>query len=186
MDLQHINVKIFVDGELTVDLERFIEIFHEWTAAQSMDELLIDVADYRHVAAGPGIVLVGHEADYAMDNTGNRYGLLYNRKSGVDGSNADRFGQAFRAAFHACQRLEGELDGLKFSQTEFDFFVNDRALAPNTAETYESCRPDLEAFLNETLGIDQFTLVHDDDPRHRFSVRVTTSTPFELATSLQS
>lgn len=186
MDLQHINVKIFVDGELTVGLDRFIEVFHDWTAAQSMDELLIDVADYRHVPAGPGIVLVGHEADYAMDNAGNRYGLLYNRKSGVEGSNVDRFGQAFDAATRACQRLEGEVDGLKFSQTEFDLFVNDRALAPNTPETYEACRPELEAFLRERLGIDQFTLVHDDNPRHRFSVRITTSTPFALPTALQT
>ena len=42
MNLQHVNVKIFVDGPLTVDLERFINVFHRWTAEQSLDELLIE------------------------------------------------------------------------------------------------------------------------------------------------
>ena len=94
MELQHVNIKIFVDGDLQVDLQRIIEVFHRWTAEQSMDEMLIDVADYRHVPAGPGVVLVGHEADYGLDNAGNRQGLLYNRKASIEGSNADRLGQA--------------------------------------------------------------------------------------------
>ena len=86
MNLQHINVKIFVDGELTVDPERFIELFHRWVATQAMAEMLIDVADYRHVPNGPSVVLVGHEADYVLDNTGGRYGLVYNRKAPLDGN----------------------------------------------------------------------------------------------------
>ena len=64
MNVQHVNVKFFVDGELNVDWERFIEVFHVWIAEQSTDELLIDVADYRHVPMGPGVILVGHEEDY--------------------------------------------------------------------------------------------------------------------------
>ena len=55
MNVQHVNVKFFVDGELNVDWERFIEVFHVWVAEQSTDELLIDVADYRHVPMGPGL-----------------------------------------------------------------------------------------------------------------------------------
>ena len=45
MELQHIAFKVFVDGELDVDWEQFINVFHGWVAAQSMpgenvDELL--------------------------------------------------------------------------------------------------------------------------------------------------
>ncbi len=102
MQLQHVNVKIYVDGDLNVDPARFIEVFHRWIREQATNELLIDVADYRHVPSGPGVLLVGFEADYGMDNTGGRYGLRYNRKAPLEGSNADRVRQALRSAAYAC------------------------------------------------------------------------------------
>lgn len=179
MELQHVNIKIFVDGDLQVDLQKIIEVFHRWTADQSMDEMLIDVADYRHVPAGPGVVLVGHEADYGLDNGGHRYGLLYNRKSSLEGSNADRFRQALAAALGACDLLETEFPGqLKFNRREFDLIINDRALAPNTAETFAACLPEVKAFLAE-LGQADAEISHDDDPRRRFRVNVKLPKPLE-------
>ncbi len=180
MELQHINVKIFIDGDPRVDLEQFIQAFHRWTAAQQFDELLIDVADYRHVPNGPGVVLVGHEADYAIDNAGGRWGLLYNRKASLGGTNEDRLRQAFAAAANACQLLETEFaaESLQFSRQDFALFINDRALAPNTSETLEQARPVMESFL-KTLG--EFKIDHQADPRKRFGVEVTLSTPFEMA-----
>ena len=177
MQLQHVNIKIFVDGDLQIDLQRIIEVFHRWTAEQSMDEMLIDVADYRHVPAGPGIVLVGHEADYALDNAGNLLGLLYNRKAAIDGSNADRFRQALAAASKACDLLEDEFPGqLRFNRKEFELIINDRAFAPNTAETFESCKPELKAFLGE-LGQTDAELNHNAESRRRFTVNVKLSEP---------
>ena len=183
MDLQHVNVKIYVEGDLTVDCERFIELFHRWIQDQALEELLIDVADYRHVPAGPSVVLIGHEADYSIDNTGNRYGLLYNRKAPLDGSNAARLAQAFRSAANACQMLEAEFEEngpLKFSRQEFEIVINDRATAPNTPETFHACRGELEAFLTNLLGHSEFTLEQHTDPRSRFGVTVKVDKPFEL------
>ncbi len=181
MELQHVNVKIFVEGDLSVDPEQFINIFHSWTAEQSCDELLIDVADYRHVPAGPGVVLVGLQADYAMDQAQSRWGLLYNRKAPTEGSNADRFLQAFRAAATACTRLESELPGLKFSRQEFQLFINDRALAPNIPETLASCQADIATFLQSLLGHGNATFAAEPDPRRRFGVLVQTGSNFDLA-----
>jgi len=184
MELQHVNVKIFA-SELQVDLERFIEVFHRWIADQATSEMLIDVADYRHVPDGPAVLLVGHEADYALDKTGGRYGLLYNRKDAIAGSNHDRLKQALRSAALASQQLESEFDGesLKFSRQEFEIFINDRAIAPNTEETFANARPELDAFLARTLGHDQFRVERQsNDPRSRFGVVVNSSQPFDLAT----
>ena len=183
MNLQHVNVKIYVDGELKVDPARFIEVFHRWIQKQVFEELLIDVADYRHVPAGPGVILVGHEADYSMDNADGRYGMRYNRKAPLEGGNADRFRQAFQSAASACQLLEAEFEGedpLKFSRCEFELFINDRALAQNTPETFEACQGDLNLFLQEMLGHDEFELEHRSDPRRRFGVTVKVAKPFDL------
>ena len=67
MELQHVNVKLFVEGTLQVDPERFIEVFHRWIREHTLDEMLIDIADYRHVPAGPSVLLVGFEADYSLE-----------------------------------------------------------------------------------------------------------------------
>ncbi len=186
MNLQHVNLRIPVAGELTDDLEQFIGIFHRWIRETVLDELLIDVADYRHVPHGPGVMLIGHEADYSMDNAGGIPALLYNRKAQIDaGSNEDRLRDALRCAANACRLLESEdIEGgpLKFSRTTFEIIINDRALAPNTAATFAACRPIFESFLNSALGHEDFELVHNiADSRRRFSVTVKTATPIDFA-----
>jgi hypothetical protein len=183
MELQHVNVKIPVEGPLPIDPERFIEVFHRWTAEQSREELLIDVADYRHVPDGPGVMLIGHEADYSMDHTDGVWGLLYNRKTAVEGDDRQRLLQALNAAAAACHALEEEFRAsgpLEFSRQRLIVLINDRALAPNTPETMESGRADLESALRQFLGHDEYTINREPDPRRRFAVTVDCSAPFEL------
>jgi len=181
MNLQHVNVKIFVEGELPVELGRFIDVFHGWVAAQFTAEMLIDVADYRHVPEGPGVLLIGREADYALDETDGRRGLLYNRKAVLEGSNHDRFGQALQSAAKACTLLEAEFDGLRFSREEFQLFINDRGLAPRNEETCVAFRSELGTFIETVLGVSGFDIEDAADSRSRVGavVRLSTAMDFE-------
>lgn len=54
---------------------------------------------------------------------------------------------------------------------------NKRALAPNTPETYEACKPQMEAFPKKVLGHGEFSLEHHSDPRTRFGVTVRVARP---------
>ena len=54
MDLQHVNVKLLVRDPEEVNLELLIPVFHSWIQNRVCEELLLDVADYRHVPDGPG------------------------------------------------------------------------------------------------------------------------------------
>ncbi len=184
MEFQHVNAKVFVDGKLPFDPSRFINVFHRWIQEQALPELLIDVADYCHVPDGPGVLLIAHEADYSMDNTDGRWGLRYNRKAPLAGSNDDRFRQALSAAAKACCLLEKEpgATGLKFSRTEFEVFVNDRALAPNTPEAFAAFQSELKPFLAKLLGHDAFKLQSPTDRRRRLGVLVATSRPITIDT----
>ena len=173
MNLQHARIKIFIEGELTVDLEKVAETFHGWISQQSLPELLIDVVDYRHVPQGPGVVLVGHEADYGLDNIGNRYGLIYNRKAPLDGTNEDKLLQATKAAAKVCSLLEAEFDSLRFSRREFELTINDRALAPNTAKTRQTCEPIFASFVTNQLGVSEFDTDFDRAPRATFGANIT-------------
>ena len=180
MNVQHVNVKIFVDGELTVDPEKFIEVFHGLVAEQAMPEMMIDVADYRHVPDGVSVLMAGLEADYALDKTGGRFGVHYNRKGAVDASNADQFQQALTAATSLCSVLEAKLDGLKFARDEFELMINDRGLAPNTDESREAIAPELTSFANGLIDGDANIEFHTD-PRARLGATIKLSSPMEFA-----
>ena len=123
MELQHINVKLIFNESLEINLEPLISIFHDWISEQNSDDLLIDVADYRHVPDGPGIILIGHEANISLTENQRSIILCYNRKLATEGTDEERFRQAVRGALLACEKIEidGRLtDKINFECSEFD------------------------------------------------------------------
>ena len=174
LTLQHVIVKIPIEGDLGIEPGELIPVFHRWVAARSMPELLIDVADLRHVPSGPGVILVGNEGDYSLDNADGVWGLQYRRKEALDGSNVDRLTQALEAARRLAERLEQELGGrLRYSRSNFDVIINDRALAPNTDDTRRRATPDLERFAKAAFGSSAATVTpHAAEPRRRFGARI--------------
>ncbi len=189
MKLQHINVKLLLKDEGGIDLDPLIPVFHGWIQEQGWEELLLDVADYRHVYAGPGIILIGHEANYSVDNAGNRTGVRYNRKGALEGSNQDRLKQAAVAALKACQRFESDprLDSkFRFNGREIEISINDRLLAPNKPETREAIQPELDALLAKLFAGGDYSLSYQDSPRDLFSVSVKSSGTFSAEELLQN
>ena len=185
MDVQHINVKVFLENPETVNLADYAAVFNSWIQGQRLEELLIDVADYLHVHHGPGIMLIGHEADYSLDNRAGRLGLLYNRKEQLNGTNQEKLAQAVRAALTTAQILEKE-NGLKFTGSEVQVIVNDRLLVPNTGETFDALEADLQAFFNRLYNGAEFTLAHLLNPRERFTINVKTEASFDVDTLLKN
>ena len=184
MELQHFVAKIHVDAPLGIDPAKVVDVFHPWVANQSIPGVvLIDVAELLHVPNGPGVVAVGVEADYALDHTDGIWGVLYRRKNILPGTNADRIADALESAAQTGRRLQEAFPGaLKFSRTDFELIVNDRALAPNTPETYAAAVPEIEAALRTILGHGDFKLTrHDRERRQRFGVTVKSAQPFDLA-----
>ena len=182
MELQHFIAKVFVDGELKLNPARCVDFFHRWVAKQSMPEMLVDVAELLHVPDGPGVIAVGVSTDYALDHNAGRWGVLYRRKNVLPGSNADRVAEALRAVATTAALLETEFKSeIAFNRREIELVVNDRALAPNTAETFKAAKADLEAGAKAFLGHSDFTIEQQGgDPRKRFAVTVKSGKPFSL------
>jgi hypothetical protein len=167
-ELQHVNVKIFAKPGSSAPWHEMVPVFHKWIQQQAMPELLIDVADYAHVPAGPGIMLIGHEAFYSLDNRAHRLGFLYNRRAAAEGSVEDKLRQAWESAQFGAQRLASDLNGaVEFDENEVEVFVNDRLLAPNTNETFEALAPVLRSVFGENAS-----LTWDRDRRGLFRVHV--------------
>jgi hypothetical protein len=189
MEFQHVNVKLLVKDPGVVDLGALVPVFHGWIQNQAGPELLLDVADYRHVRWGPGIVLIGHEGNYSLDNTDGRLGVRYNCKAVLEGINQERLVQVTQAALRACQRLEQEplLNGMiRFNGREIEMCVNDRLLAGNTEETRAAAHPEFHTFFGNLFGGGEFDLVYPQDSRSLFCVRATSSQRFDTVALLDN
>lgn len=152
MDATRLDVKLFVEDPSRFELKALIPVFHGWIQRGAIaDELLIDVTDYSHVVDGPGVVLIGHEAQYSLEQQKGRTGLLYSqRRARVEGFEA-ALRYSLRHALSAASLLQKEesLRGkLKFSGQELMLRVNDRLRAPNTRESYLALEPALRSVLS--------------------------------------
>src|SRR5216110_1310130 len=166
VELQHVNVKLLLENPEDVNLDAVIAVFHSWIQDQVCEELLLDVADY------------------SIDQTDGRLGIRYNRKAPLEGSNQDRLAQATRAALAAAERLQQDrqLNGkLHFNSQDFEIFINDRLLAPNTPETRQALEPEFRDFLVVLFGRIEHSLNLESDPRRLFGAKIRTAEPIAVS-----
>ena len=187
LELQHVNVKLLLEDPEQLDLDAVVNVFHSWIQDQVCEELLLDVADYRHVHQGPGIVLIGHEADYSIDNTDGQLGLRYNRKARLEGSSQERLAQVTRAALAAAERLQVDtrLNGKgNFNGQSIQIFINDRVIAPNVAESRHAIEPEIRSFLDSLFGEGTYSMKFEASARRLLGVTVEASQPLTVSNLL--
>ena len=185
MELQKLNVKFFVSQPDAVLLSDFIEIFHGWI--QATDGVYHDVADYSHMRAGPGIILIANDANVGIDESGGRRGLVYSQKTRLLGSNRDMLRHGFRAALKNCRRLEEEpaLRGkLRFAANETVISLNDRLSGGNLAASFDEIKEDVATVASQLFGGAGLSLERDPDSRRRLNVQVKSSEPLDAAQAL--
>ena len=177
MNAQKLAVKLFLQDPSQAHGIKLLPVFQQWIQFHAMeDHLMIDVADYDHVPDGPGTVLVSHEANLYVDHLNGRPGLTYQRKQPLPGPFGDRLAAVFRHALLAAARLE-QNPGLKFRTDEIGFRIADRLLAPNTAETFDAVRLDLEAFSLKLFGPQaSINIQHNPTPHGLFEVTIQSTT----------
>ena len=188
MELQHVDITLQLHADNGLDLSEVVPIFHNWIQEQESDEVLIDVADYRHVFDGPGVVLIGKDGDYSVGTARGRLGLRYYRKSPLEGSNSDRLGQAFSSALKACQRLQladGLTHQVQFEGRHLQVVANDRLLTPNSETTYQQLQPELERFFERVAVNNAVALSPEQDRRRLFGFDVEWKTPLRIDEVLQ-
>jgi hypothetical protein len=185
MDSHKLSLKLFADNAERITHDAIVPILHHWIQQQGIpDHLLIDVADYAHVPNGPGTLIVAHEANIHFDREEGRPGLFYFRKQPVAGAESfrERVAAVFRAAVFAANMLQSDpgVAGIKFRTDEIVFRIHDRLLAPNTAETFNAVRGDLQSFLAELFKGD-VALEHKQGAERLFEVRIRSNGKANLA-----
>jgi hypothetical protein len=188
MQLHKITIKFFAAEDSFAPAE-FVPVFHQWIQNQSLaDHLLIDVADYAHVPAGPGTLIVASQANIHMDRSDNRLGLLYIRKLPVDGAKTfvQTLAGVFKYALTAALKMQSEpsLNGrLKFTSAEIAVGFNDRLLAKNSPETIAEYHPFVATFAGKLFPNEKVTVdPSSKSPNELIDLRIKSSG----AASLQS
>ncbi|MCP5468363.1 MAG: hypothetical protein H7A32_03750, partial [Deltaproteobacteria bacterium] len=105
-----------------------------------------------------------------------RWGLRYNRKTSMEGSNQEKIKHCFRQTIEACERLESDktFNGkLKFDTKEIQFFINDRGIAPNTPELSKVVEAELKNFSQKLWK--EFELIAQEDKRQRLGFNLKTN-----------
>ncbi len=150
-------IKLFAETDSFTPAE-FVPVFHRWIQTHALaDHLLIDVADYAHVPAGPGTLVVSSQANIHMDRGNNRLGLSYVRKQPVEGATnlIETVAAVLHHALAAAALMESapELAGrLKFRTDQIAIRFNDRLNTPNTPATFDQLKDDLAAAADLICG----------------------------------
>ena len=180
--LVKLDLKVLARAGSTAGAEEFIPVFHRWITERVLPELLIDVADYSHVPEGPGVLLIGHDAQYGYDQSRGEPGLLYSRRRETSpalegiGTLDRRIESLLACAFRACDLIEAEpqLEGrVAFDRHRLELRVNDR-LVPQDEDT----SAELESAFGRALaaagvanGNTRFEATRIGDERERLTLR---------------
>jgi hypothetical protein len=176
MQIHKVHVKFFASE--SASSVGYVSVFQRWIRERVLDELLIDVVDYSHVANGPEVALIGHESDYVLDRAQGKLGLLHVSKRSP-GSNEEPLLRALKRAITACVLLERDsltTAPLEFDSRELQIRVADRLAAPNSDATFERLLPALQATLDAFYTDTPYELERFGSDRELFGVAVSAPT----------
>lgn len=89
-------------------LDQVQELLHRWVSGRVLDDILVDVADYRHVPQGPGLFVIGHSANYQLRVDQDTWEFSCQQKPRTEGD-LDPLRSVFERSVFACHRLETDL-----------------------------------------------------------------------------
>ncbi len=175
---QRLAVKLPLAGTQAVDAGRVLALFHRFIQTKALEGLLIDIADYAHVPEGPGVMLIGHDVDYAIDLTEGQPGLRVVRKRCSELALRDGLREVVRKALVAVRAIEADgTTGLAFSTASLAVQLIDRLQYPNDAASHARAAVALEPLLTEMFGAVKLAPPSAADAGRPLTLRATVSAP---------
>lgn len=154
----------------------FVPIFHDWIRERALDMVLLDVADYTHVPDGPGVVLIAHEATFALDRSDGRFGLLAQQRRPIAGDAGDAIVATLRQALLVAERLETDrrvAGRLAFDRASIRIEANDRLRSPNSDAGFTAIEPHVRGAVLRLYPRASVRAIRlDAPPRERLAIGV--------------
>ena len=168
MNPRRIKVTFPPAGELP-DLGPAIDAFHRFIQRGLVEGLILDVADYRHVPQGPGVLLVGHDVDFGIAEDG--FSVV--RKRSVDDDVATQLRDALRLGLGALEAIADDVEfDVAIDPARFTVAVFDRSLGA-ADEVAGALRDAIAPLVTELYGQDaKLAPVEVTDARQAAAVHV--------------
>jgi hypothetical protein len=173
MNLQQLNWKTHLSNAGITAPSEWFKVFNTWIP--DGPEVFIDVTDYRHVGEGPVILLAGHKANFSLDQTGMRMGLLYDMRQPLETSNADKLKSTLKRLLEGAARLEDDATFAErpvFDAGDLKLVVNNRAVAANTEANFSALKDEATPLLDAVLGAGNYSVSRDLDPKQRLALNI--------------
>lgn len=175
IDLQRIHLKLLAESPADFSVDPFLAVFARLRQDTTNPEVWIDMADYAHMPKGAGMLLAGHRANFSIDLGDPGPGFLYAGKSGHQGSMEERVLETFRRCLAMVEPLLAEPEYPSTLQPmwgSWELVINDRLEAPNTDETDDALRSDIEAALDQLFGRGGYTAEREPDLGRRYGISI--------------
>jgi len=183
---KRIKVKFFFKDGYEVQDEAFIALFHKWIQEQKVENhLLLDVADYSHVPNGLSIILIAHEADFALDTENHTIGFSYTRKQDWPES-ADVLSKRIQLCLEENTKAAKFLADSNIPEVDFEAIevrLVDKLAVPETPEEQAVVKAAFETALKEVYG-EAITVAVEaapGDARRAYGLRAKVSVPEAIA-----
>lgn len=182
MHFEKFALKLYVAEPRDLKLNSVTIAFHDFISENALGELLIDTVDYTHVHEGPGIVLIGHASDYALELSEGRAGLSCSRKRDhVPVS--ERAADALRRTLTAAAKLEARAElALRFRTDELRLTITDRLALGSMPDAFAAVTEAWAPVLKRAFG-NEPSLSREGNGRQPFTVRARaecTASPAEV------
>ena len=123
---------------IQTDIESFVPLFHNWIQEDRIpNHIMVDVANYKHIPDGPGIMLIAHEGHFSLDFEENDLGLLYMRKTPLGDNISETLSSIQQILDFAVELIKIDSaigQKIEFSE-QYQLISNDRYEFPNDAES---------------------------------------------------
>lgn len=180
------RLQLEMDVEMPPDLDvgGLIPVLHRIIQQRALDEIWIDVVDYRHVGDGPSLLLVSHDAYYGIEHNARRSTVLYRRRRPHDGAVHERLREAADRLLRFAEYLQDEepLGGADWRSDRWILSLHDRLLAPGGAPLGSAFESALECFQHRLWGPQEVTRRQGEDPAGPMAVAFSAEMPEPLGT----
>jgi len=173
-DLQRIDVKLLAEAPANLPLDPFLAIFGRWRREEDESDW-IDLADYAHMVQGAGIMLIGKQGSFSVNEDAPGIGLLYSGRKDFQGPSQKRVAEAFRRCLRLTKPLLSEPEypkELRPLPGAWEIFINDRLNFPNNDETDKLLRGPIKAAMDALFGAGAYSMERDNDPQRRYAFSV--------------
>ena len=166
--MKPLRLTLAIKASPAADLEPAIGLFHRFIQRSLVEGHLLDVADYRHVPNGPGVLLVGQDVDYGI----NAHAFTVTMKRRGDDA-AIQFRDAVRMALGTIDAIDA--DGAlpcQFDPTQMSVSVADRKLGTNAqvqSDLLAEIAPAVEMLFGPDAAVDPAAVA---DPRQAPEISV--------------